>query len=318
MRTDLFQVLIFICIGLSTADHYIEPILQQGSAIGNDGQYSYNYESGIESKTEIRQPDGLTQGTYSYLDQNGIVQHVQYTAGKDGFNVISTNLPLYGAVDTPEVVAAKKQHEEAVRQALASLPARQEVKPVHHQQLSSPPALQHHQFPIHNTVHHQILSGEGVVDTPEVAAAKAQHKAAHEAALAVLPKLAPEQQHYRASQPLLVKSANPHQFIFPSTSLEHFTTPLPLLRHKTAEEIPRSEFGETPEVALARKEHLAAYLQAKSLLPGVSQYRPVESRLVDVLRPEDYLLDTPEVAEAKIRHAAAVAQAQALTGRRSL
>lgn len=315
----MFQVLLFICIGLSTADHYIEPILQQGTAIGNDGQYSYNYESGIESKTEVRQPDGLTQGTYSYLDQNGIVQHVQYTAGKDGFNVISTNLPLYGAVDTPEVEAAKKQHEEAVRQALASLPARQEVKPVAHQQLLSSPVQQHHQFPVHHTVHHQILSGEGVVDTPEVAAAKAQHRAAHEAALAVLPKLAPEQHHQTISQPSLVRSSIPQHFVFPSThSLERFTTPIPLLRHKTAEEIPRSEFGETPEVALARKEHLAAYIQAKSLVPGVTEYRPVDSRVVNVLRPEDYLLDTPEVAEAKIRHAAAVAQAQALTGRRAL
>lgn len=308
-----------MCLGLSLADHYIEPILQQGSAIGTDGQYSYNYESGIESKTEVRQPDGLTQGTYSYLDQDGIVQHVQYTAGKDGFNVISTNLPLHGAVDTPEVEAAKKQHEEAVRQALASLPARQEVKSVPRQQLLGSPLVQHHHFPVHHSVHHPILSGEGVVDTPEVAAAKAQHKAAHDAALAVLPKLAPEQLHHRPAQPLLVRSSIPQHVVFPhSVSLEHFTTPIPLLRHKTAEEIPRSEFGETPEVALARKEHLAAYHQAKSLLPGVSEYRTVDFGLVNGQRPEDYLLDTPEVAEAKIRHAAAVAQAQALSGRRSL
>lgn len=47
-----------------------------------------------------------------------------------------------------------------------------------------------------------------------------------------------------------------------------------------AEEIPRSELGEVPEVAAARKAHLAAYEEIKKLLPTLEEIEAVQQPLV--------------------------------------
>ena len=58
------------------------------------GQYSYGYTDGLSAKHEVKTADGITQGGYSYVDSNGIVQSVKYVADGLGFRVAATNLPV--------------------------------------------------------------------------------------------------------------------------------------------------------------------------------------------------------------------------------
>ncbi|XP_026464878.1 cuticle protein 6-like [Ctenocephalides felis] len=112
------------------------------------GQYAYGYNNGFDSKTEHKTLDGVTRGSYSYVDAEGKLQSVHYTADAvNGFRVAATNLPedsgsapsaegyvapISGDVptpveETPEVAEARSAHlkavEEAkVRNALAPVP----------------------------------------------------------------------------------------------------------------------------------------------------------------------------------------------------
>jgi hypothetical protein len=89
------------------------------------GQYTYGYTDGLSSKNEVKTLDGVTRGGYSYVDSNGIVQSATYTADAvNGFKVSATNLPVApkaAAVrDTPEVAAAKIAHKVAHDAATAA------------------------------------------------------------------------------------------------------------------------------------------------------------------------------------------------------
>ena len=57
------------------------------------GDYNYGYATPTSSKQEFRSPDGVVQGTYSYVDANGVVQTVNYVSDAEGFKVAATNLP---------------------------------------------------------------------------------------------------------------------------------------------------------------------------------------------------------------------------------
>merc|ERR1711988_1910623 len=57
------------------------------------GGYNYGYATADSSKQEFRTPDGVVQGTYSYVDANGILQTVNYVSDAEGFKVAATNLP---------------------------------------------------------------------------------------------------------------------------------------------------------------------------------------------------------------------------------
>lgn len=266
-QLSTYCLLALIACALGT---HIEPILKQFQEAGGKGQYEYSYESGIEKKSEYRTPDGQTHGTYSYLDSNGVVQHVKYTAGVEGFKVESSNLPLRGANpnphnhnlhhsfgsfgqqnavigETPEVIAARNQHAAAHAAALKTVPR----LPAHHEP-------SHRGFPSHIA---PAIHNGALVDTPEVAAAKAHHAAAHAEVRRVLPQL--------PQQPL---STHTHNF----PSLHHAQPHHPVHHNnpgftKFAEEIPRSALGETPEVAAAREAHLSYYAKVKAELPEESQ-----------------------------------------------
>ena len=66
------------------------------------GGYNYGYATADSSKQEIRTPDGIVQGTYSYVDANGVLQTVNYVSDAEGFKVAATNLPK---APLPEAVA---------------------------------------------------------------------------------------------------------------------------------------------------------------------------------------------------------------------
>lgn len=101
------------------------------------GQYSYGYSGGPSSKSEVKTLDGITRGSYSYIDANGLLQTVDYTADAiNGFRAAATNLPkapiaeaqqqLQPVAETAEVAAARAEHMAAYEAALR----RDEPEPV--------------------------------------------------------------------------------------------------------------------------------------------------------------------------------------------
>jgi hypothetical protein len=119
------------------------------------GQYSYGYSGGPSAKTETRTADGITRGGYSYIDGHGLVQSASYVSDPvNGFRVAATNLPV-----GPSAPAAPIAPIVQAAPAVLAAPA----------PIAIPAAI------------------AGVpLDTPEVAAAKAAHFAAHVEAKALL------------------------------------------------------------------------------------------------------------------------------------
>merc|ERR1711881_26893 len=109
------------------------------------GNVQYGYANLNSQKHEVGNTYGGVQGSYSYVDANGVVQTTNYIADGLGFRVQATNLPV-----APVVEGKAPVHEY-------TLP----VAPVY-----------------------EGVAPEPVQDTPEVAAAKAEHLALLEAATA--------------------------------------------------------------------------------------------------------------------------------------
>ncbi|XP_011505605.1 PREDICTED: uncharacterized protein LOC105368313 [Ceratosolen solmsi marchali] len=88
--------------------------VQYHSQDSMSGSYQYGYTGPHHAKSESN-VDGITRGGYSYIDANGLMQSVSYTAdAENGFRVQASNLPrsrtLIPAQDTPEVALAKNRH----------------------------------------------------------------------------------------------------------------------------------------------------------------------------------------------------------------
>jgi PKD repeat protein len=85
------------------------------------GQYIYGYSGGPSAKAESKTADGITRGSYSYIDSNGIEQRASYVSDPvNGFRIAATNLPVQVSIlvtDTPEVAAAKAAHSQAFNEA---------------------------------------------------------------------------------------------------------------------------------------------------------------------------------------------------------
>jgi hypothetical protein len=95
------------------------------------GAFNYGYQDVNSAKEEIHTPDGVTRGSYSYVDANGLLQRVDYIADPiNGFRVAGTNIPVgpgpvisagpVAVVDTPEVSAAKAEFQRAFAEAEAA------------------------------------------------------------------------------------------------------------------------------------------------------------------------------------------------------
>lgn len=59
----------------------------------NYGQYSFGYSGPTSARSEVRTLDGVTRGTYSYIDDAGVIQTARYIADDMGFRIIATNIP---------------------------------------------------------------------------------------------------------------------------------------------------------------------------------------------------------------------------------
>ena len=99
---------------------YAVPILDdlnnnQHHAQDNFGQYNYGYQTPELAKQEIKTADGVTQGEYSYIDANGVLQIVKYIADDiNGFRVSATNLPRAPGPAQPVAPAAPVQQQSYV------------------------------------------------------------------------------------------------------------------------------------------------------------------------------------------------------------
>lgn len=103
--------------------------------------------------------DGVIRGAYSYVDANGLVQSRSYIADGLGFRVAATDLPQG---PSPLAAVSPVAAHVAAPTVYSAAPV-QVVTKVHHQ-----PAQ-------------VIVKPDGTLeDTPEVAAAKAQHLVAHQ------------------------------------------------------------------------------------------------------------------------------------------
>lgn len=91
---------------------------EQIVAVTQDTLGNYKLAVDIEglSRNEERTADGSVHGKYSYVDGNGAVQDVHYTAGKDGFQASGSSLPVapvdhnLPVEETPEVAQARAAH----------------------------------------------------------------------------------------------------------------------------------------------------------------------------------------------------------------
>ncbi|XP_037085345.1 uncharacterized protein LOC119105890 [Pollicipes pollicipes] len=164
------------------------------------GGYHYGYADGLSNKVETRRADGTTAGSYNYVDAEGQVQTISYTAGANGFQVEGTNLPvapvanlkapvhtLVGPApvqDTPEVQAARAEFTRLFAEA-ASRTRRSAPEPV-----SDTPEVTAEKARFRALFAEAAAAAEAgatpvasyLADTPEVAAEKARFEAAFKTA----------------------------------------------------------------------------------------------------------------------------------------
>ncbi|KAG5317379.1 CUO6 protein, partial [Pseudoatta argentina] len=83
------------------------------------GIHTYSYAGGPSAKEEVRDLDGVTRGSYSYVDAHGILQSVFYVADEGGFRVAATNLPTDGnlQLETSKVLLARYAHPQELVKA---------------------------------------------------------------------------------------------------------------------------------------------------------------------------------------------------------
>lgn len=216
------------------------PVLSQYHSQDTLGQYAYGYNGGSSAKIETKSLDGVTRGSYSYIDANNILQTVEYVADPvNGFRAAATNLPKapidndVGFIpeqvrDTPEVVAAKLEHARQFNEAALRAASEPEIKTI--------------SAPVAPLVPSQILA---VRTAPVV----------------------PSSFSYSFNAPLAVPSLIPSPQLFASPAV--FTArAAPLAIQVNNNNV---EPQDTAEVAAAKSAHLAAVEEQKARIAAASQ-----------------------------------------------
>lgn len=303
--------------GYSLGHHAVSSQYQAHDGVGG---YSYGYADENSQKHETKDAHGVTHGGYSYVDGDGHLQTVKYTADPiHGFQVAATNLPkgpapvpvhdvhahhapIYTAyaapwtayshqvalghngapIETPEVQAAKAAHFAAHAEAKSRL--------------------------------HKRSASWGYVpaDTPEVSAAKAAHFAAHAAVKSGHGPVAPIAAHHQHWDHHSAQAEKPW----------HGPIHIPVI-HKGVPVEPK-------EVQHARVAHAAAYAKVQGH-QDYSHYAPAQDHYeghheeaksygawhgpqhVPVIH-NGVPVETPEVQHAKAAHLNALASAGAHSG----
>nr|CAI5849070.1 unnamed protein product [Callosobruchus analis] len=162
-------------VGAPEKPERYHPIYSLHHAQDKLGQYVYGYATPTSAKSETKGADGVTRGGYSYIDTDGILQTVHYTADAlNGFRVAATNLPR----DLPDVAYAKAKHIADFHAIKAD---HDQIAAIRSVPYSNPIAV-----PVANVPYiaeHQQLP-QPVTDLPEVVQARNEHLAALNAAYA--------------------------------------------------------------------------------------------------------------------------------------
>merc|ERR1712156_563991 len=95
-----------VAVAASNTATPVDPANAQYHAQDDFEQYNYGYSSPLSTKQELKTADGVTRGSYSYVDANGIVQTVNYLSDALGFRVAATNLPVHHVDAAPAPAAA--------------------------------------------------------------------------------------------------------------------------------------------------------------------------------------------------------------------
>ncbi|XP_072757741.1 uncharacterized protein [Anoplolepis gracilipes] len=242
-------------------------------------------------------------------------------------------------IDTPEVAHAKAAHLAAVAEAAAKVPysltSYAENRDYHG--YSKPISISHQMYHGGHEYHGPPapLDHEGrVVDTPEVARAKAAHLAAYNHIASSAPVredhsdsydhhyhgASPEGEHTRHAQHAAYN--NPYHgmktlIVLSVLCVIASANPIYLAYHAGVPLGPDGKILDTPEVARAKAAHLAtqAYEAARNTLgyaPALAIYAPAITYGAPI-GADGRVADTPEVAQAKAAHLAAHAQEAAKT-----
>lgn len=220
------------------------PLLSQYHSQDELGQYAYGYNGLTSAKQETKTLDGITRGSYSFYDAEGQLQTVQYTADSvNGFRVAATNLPkapIDTAVppapveDTPEIILARSAHLKALKEAeeRADEPVAPEAAPAVEFKSASAPLT-----PVATISSGQPLIALRTIEGPTAFS-------------------------YSYSAPAYAYSVGtPYLTSYPIVSSPVFaTSPVIAARSLNIDTVAETPVApeETPEVAKARAEHLAA------------------------------------------------------------
>lgn len=252
------------------------PTFNQFHSQDNLGQYSYGYNGALSSKTETKTLDGVTRGSYSYVDANGILQTTEYTADAiNGFRAAATNLPrapvdsnaLPNLVrDTPEVAQARADHLNAYNRIIA--------RPDHAEQYDIKP------------IQTRIVTPSAVAAAAPVLPAPTLLTSAPIITLGPAPGSFSYNYHapgYAYSNGIAYQSLRPlssfnvgqaaQPIFYPGTPFAGFArladTIVPIRNFAEQYEQPK-QIEETVEVAAARAEHLAAVEDQKEKIRAAS------------------------------------------------
>lgn len=268
--------------------HAVAPVSYASQHHAQDelGQVNYGFAHAGQAKNEVRDAFGNVAGAYSYVDADGKPVVVEYTAGVNGFQVKSNNLPVGPGVpeavavagpepveDTPEVAAARADFQAAFDAAAAGSLAADAPAPV--------------------------------ADTPEVTAAKLEFLQAYNAAAAAAAAAPDDEEEVMAEAAEAVTEAAEAVTEAEVEAAEEATdAPAEAAEEVPAEEVEAEETAEeaaplvapepvmdTEEVALAKAEFEAAFAAAAAAAAAD-----------EVMVPEgapEAVMDTAEVAAAK-------------------
>merc|ERR1712156_476400 len=239
------------------------------------GNTQYGYSNINSAKHEVGNAHGV-QGTYSYVDANGIVQTTNYIADDLGFRVSATNLPV--APGTPEVMAPITAPSLTGSFPVAATtpvvaPATYTVPVAAHTPVTYAAAapivtnaapVHHYTLPVAPTFDGK--APEPVQDTPEVAAAKAAHIALVEAnQLPVHTYTLPVAPTFDGKAPKPAHIAKVEGNVLPTEHVFYDLPVAPVYDGKAPEPV-----QDTPEVAAAKAAHIA--LVEANALPKAPEF----------------------------------------------
>ncbi|XP_019559880.2 pupal cuticle protein Edg-84A [Aedes albopictus] len=278
---------VLLLASASSGSYLSHEVSSQYQAHDGIGGYSYGYADPNSQKHETKDAHGITHGGYSYVDGDGHVQTVKYTADPfHGFQVVGTNLPKAPA-------------------------------PVH----------SHYGGPWAHSYSPVVLGHNGApLETPEVQAAKAAHFAAHAEAKARLHKRSLYTTSWKYV-PAHAPEIKPAHYAQPAPAAPHYDHhhEAPLQKWHGPIHIPVIHNGvpvETPEVQHARAFHASAhvhgYAPAHEQYPGTpaahedqTKYGPWKGPVHIPVIHGGVPVETPEVQHAKEAHLNALASAHA-------